>query len=254
MSVTLGARMNPSAVLFETRALDCIVALVRYSANAPIPRHAHAEDGVTVVLDGAVVEETRRGSATGTAGWTALRPAETVHVNRFGPAGAYVLGVIPDVDMRGILSDEWLWSDSPVAYRAGLRFMRHRVAANDSCVDDLADLLATFTNAPRERPTTRRMRMVRERLEDPDAHTSVSALARETGIHPVVLARQFRTAYGMSPREYRTLAMARRALQLLVRTKASISEDAHACGFADHSHMCRAFRRGFGWSPRLATR
>jgi AraC family transcriptional regulator len=254
MSVELGARMNPSAVLFATRALDCVVALVRYSPNAPIPAHAHAEDGLTVVLDGAVVEETRRGSATATTGWTGLRPAGTVHANRFGPSGAYVLGVIPDPGMRGVLSRHWRWRDSPLAYRVGLRFIRHRTAPDDACVDDLADLLAAFNDAPGGTPTTGRMRVVRERLEDADAHASVAALAKEIGIHPVVLARQFRAVYGMSPREYRTLAMARRALQMLVRTKAPISEVAHTCGFADHSHMCRAFRTWFGWSPRLAAR
>ena len=245
--------MNPSAVLFGTRALDCIVALVRYSANAPIPPHAHAEDGVTVILDGAVVEETRRGSATGTAGWTALRPAEMLHENRFGPEGACVLGVIPDPEMRGVLSDQWQWSDAPGAYRAALRFMRYRTAAPESCADNLAELLAALCDAPPERGTMRRMRRIRSRLDDPEAHPSVVALARELDIHPVVLARQFRAAYGISPREYRTLAMTRRALQLLVRTKAPISQIAHACGFADHSHMCRAFRRWFGWSPRIAT-
>jgi AraC family transcriptional regulator len=32
-------------------------------------------------------------------------------------------------------------------------------------------------------------------------------------------------------------------------TKAPLSQIAHECGFADHSHMCRAFRRVAGWRP-----
>jgi len=243
--------MSPSAVLFAARALDCVIAVVRYAANGCIPAHAHVEDGVSVILDGSVVEETRRSTAGASAGWTGFRPAGEVHTNRFGPAGACLFAVIPERDLRDVLTRRWCWNDSPVAYRAGLRFLRHRGVCDDSCVDDVADLLAVFNDARCDRPTSSRMRAVRKRLEDPEAQTSVATLARETGVHPVVLARQFRSAYGMSPREYRTFVMVRRALQLLVRTKAGIAEIAHDCGFADHSHMCRAFRVALGFSPRV---
>jgi len=237
-------------VLFASHALDCVVAVVRYPANGCIPAHAHVEDGVSVILDGSVVEETRRNTAAASAGWTGFRPSGEVHTNRFGPNGACLFAVIAERDLRDVLTRKWCWNDSPVAYRAGLRFLRHRAAPDDSCVDDLADLLGVFNDARYERPTSGRMRSVRKRLEDPEAHASVTSLARESGIHPVVLARQFRGAYGMSPREYRTFVMVRRALQLLVRTKAGIAEIAHDCGFADHSHLCRAFRVSLGVSPR----
>src|SRR3954470_19018622 len=125
MSHGLAARINPSAVLFESHALDCIVALVRYAPHSCIPLHAHEEDGVSVILDGAVVEETRRGEFAGSVGWTGLRPAREVHTNRFGPTGAYVLAVIPEPSAHGILPLQWSWSDSPNAFRAGLRFVRH---------------------------------------------------------------------------------------------------------------------------------
>jgi AraC family transcriptional regulator len=201
-----------------------------------------------------VGEETRGGEFAGSVGWTGLRPAGEVHTNRFGPTGAYVLAVIPEPSAHGILPLRWCWSDAPSAYRAGLRFVRHRADPEDSCADHLAELMATLGESGPERRDSARMRVIRARLEDPEAHTSVVALAREAGIHPVVLARQFRAVYGVSPREYRTHAMVRRALQLLVRTKTPISEIAHTCGFADHSHMCRAFRNTLGWSPGLAAR
>jgi AraC-like DNA-binding protein len=74
-------------------------------------------------------------------------------------------------------------------------------------------------------------------------------MAKLMNVHAVHLARQFRQTYGMSLREYRTMQLVKRAATLVVGTKAPLSQIAHDCGFADHSHMCRAFRRIAGWSP-----
>jgi AraC family transcriptional regulator len=91
-------------------------------------------------------------------------------------------------------------------------------------------------------------------LEDPERRPSVSAVARELDVHPVHLARQFRQAYGVSLREYRTIRLVKRAATAILGTKTPLSRIAHDCGFADHSHMCRAFRHVAGWSPsRLRT-
>jgi AraC-like DNA-binding protein len=67
-------------------------------------------------------------------------------------------------------------------------------------------------------------------------------LAAQAGVHPVYLARRFRGAFGVSLREYRQIAQVRRATRLILGTRRSLSEIAHHCGFADHSHMCRSFR------------
>ena len=89
----------------------------------------------------------------------------------------------------------------------------------------------------------------RRLLDDPEQRLSVSALARTMNLHPVHLARQFRQTYGVSVREYRTIQLVKRAATLVLGTKTPLSQIAHECGFADHSHMCRAFRRVAGWSP-----
>jgi AraC family transcriptional regulator len=90
---------------------------------------------------------------------------------------------------------------------------------------------------------------VRRLLDDHERRPSVSALADTMDVHPVHLARQFRQAYGVSLREYQTMQLVKRATAAIVSTKAPLSRVAHDCGFADHSHMCRAFRQVTGWSP-----
>jgi AraC family transcriptional regulator len=234
--------MSPSEVLFETCVADSTVTVVRYAPFQEIRPHAHGEEGLTVVLHGAFLEEAQRGTMLACAGSVATRPYGLRHTNRFGPEGAVILAVIPDRDRfgRGEPFREWTWLEIPAAFRAGLRLV-----GQDE--DALPELLAAL--GPRERTDKVALRRVRHLLEDPERRASVSALARTMDVHPVHLARQFRQAYGVSPREYRTIQLVKRATTAILATKTPLSRIAHDCGFADHSHMCRAFRHVAGWSP-----
>jgi AraC family transcriptional regulator len=113
--------------------------------------------------------------------------------------------------------------------------------------DALPELLSVLSPPARlDRDLAARARRA---LDDPEQCSSVSALARSMDVHPVHLARQFRHAYGVSMREYRTIRLVRRAASAIVSTRVPLSRIAHDCGFSDHSHMCRAFRHVTRWSP-----
>jgi AraC family transcriptional regulator len=232
--------MSPSEVLLETRIAESTVTVVRYAPFQRIHPHAHGEEGLTVVLQGTFLEEAHRGTMLAQAGSVATRPYGLPHTNRFGPEGAVILAVIPDRDRFEERISDWAWSDIPAAFRAGLRLV-----GRDE--DALPELLAAVGSQKRlDRITAAR---VRRRLDDPEQRASVTDLARSMDIHPVHLARQFRQAYGVSVREYRTIQLVKRATTAILATKTPLSRIAHDCGFADHSHMCRAFRHVAGWSP-----
>ena len=237
--------MSPSEVLVETRVAGNTVTVVRYAPFQELKTHAHGEEGLTIVLQGTFLEESLRGTLVAPAGSIATRPYGMLHTNRFGSDGAVILAVIPDRDRFVEPIREWTRSDIPAAFRAGLRL----VARDENA---LPELLAAIS------PRTRRDRMAAVRahrlLDDPEQRLSVSALAQSMNLHPIHLARQFRETYGVSLREYRTIQLVKRAAALVLGTKIPLSRIAHECGFADHSHMCRAFRRVAGWSPsRLRT-
>jgi AraC family transcriptional regulator len=83
---------------------------------------------------------------------------------------------------------------------------------------------------------------VGDRLELP-------ALARVVGFGVPHFCRLFRATFDQSPHEYvreRRLEAARR---LLATSDSSVSEIAHACGFADQSHLTRCFKLQFGVPP-----
>jgi AraC family transcriptional regulator len=239
-----------SAVLFHHDAGSFHMKLVRYAPNHRMAPHAHDEHGVSIVLDGALVEEAEHRSVAPTSGWTVVKPAGTYHANRFGPAPTTLLALV----FRESLDDQpptWRWLDRPATYRAGLRLLRAVKRGGAADRDDaLTDLVASLGPAVCSRsgelPWLRR---VRSALDEPDQRVSVADLAASAGVHPVYLARRFRGAFGVSVREYRQIAQVRRALQLIVGTRRSLSEIAHHCGFTDHSHMCRSFRIVAGVNP-----
>jgi AraC family transcriptional regulator len=239
-----------STVLFERNADAFVLRLVRYAPGRQMPLHAHDEHGISIVLDGALVEEAEHRSVTATAGWTVVKPAGTYHANRFGPAPTTLLGLVfrephDDREQRA-----WRWLDRATTYRAGLRLlravMRGATADRSEAAADLMASLGAATVSRREIPW---LLDVKSALDEPFAAESVDDLAARAGVHPIYLARRFRGAFGMSMREYRQIAQVRRATQLIVGTRRPLSEIAHSCGYADHSHMCRSFRRVARMNP-----
>jgi AraC family transcriptional regulator len=132
--------------------------------------------------------------------------------------------------------------------QSALRLLRARPAEGaglDSALDSdmLTELVASLADERHGQADVAWLRRVKRTLDDPsETPPSVATLAADAAVHPVYLARRFRAAFGMSVREYRQIVQVRRAIQLVVGSRRSLSDIAHGCGFADHSHMCRAFR------------
>jgi AraC-like DNA-binding protein len=74
-------------------------------------------------------------------------------------------------------------------------------------------------------------------------------LAREVGVHPVYLARVFRSHYGVTIGMLRRRLRAERALVRLRTENTPLAELALDLGYADQSHFCRDLKRETGWAP-----
>ena len=62
-------------------------------------------------------------------------------------------------------------------------------------------------------------------------------------------ARSFRRAHGQTLGEYVRRLRIEDACRRLITTESAITEVALECGFSDHSHFARVFRRHMGVSP-----
>lgn len=80
---------------------------------------------------------------------------------------------------------------------------------------------------------------------------SLGTLARQVGVAPWPLSRAIRALLGVPLREYLVRRRIDRALeQLAVSPRMTISEAAHAAGFASHAHFTDVVRARFGSGPR----
>ena len=78
---------------------------------------------------------------------------------------------------------------------------------------------------------------------------SSAEIARALGLHPVYLARVVRAATGRSLSELRRAFAVREAADRLAGGERAPSEIALEVGFADQSHLNRAFRAELGTTP-----
>lgn len=136
-----------------------------------------------------------------------------------------------------------------------------RIAAELETPDDLSalaldalvlELLVAALRAPRPRRNAPPpwLARIEERLRagfiDPPGMRS---LAKEAGVHPVHLARVFRSQHGTTVAGYVRRLRVAWAQEELLRPGATTVEVALGAGFADQSHFARVFLRVVGLSP-----
>ena len=89
----------------------------------------------------------------------------------------------------------------------------------------------------------------RQRIDDdPAANHRLADLAAEAAASRFQLLRAFQRELGLTPHAYvlqRRIALARR----LIAQGSALADVAHGAGFADQSHMTRAFVRHLGYTP-----
>ena len=90
---------------------------------------------------------------------------------------------------------------------------------------------------------------IRDRLaDDPVWVPSLLELSAMAGLGRYQLLRRFERVYGMTPFRWQRQVRVERARELIARRR-PLAEVAADCGFADQSHMTRAFTEHFGFTP-----
>jgi AraC family transcriptional regulator len=87
-----------------------------------------------------------------------------------------------------------------------------------------------------------------------EVRLDVGDVAAQIGVHPVHLARVFRTTLGCSPGELLRWRRVDRAADMLRHSDISGAQIAAQVGFSDQSHMTRAFRATYGIAPGVYRR
>ena len=233
------------------------VSLARYWAGGVMPEHAHDHASVSVVLAGGLAERVGRREVEAGPFSVVVKPAEVAHEDRFGRAGARMLGVdltaeaVRDLPGWREGGAGWRWHHAPEGTERAVRMGLDALAETPdetAVADAIAALLHTATVASGALPPW--LARVREHLHDAwrEAPT-VSALADEAGVHRVHLARRFRQHLGTTVTAYLRGLRVQSAAHALAAGDAPLAQIALDAGFADQPHFSRSFRRATGLAP-----
>jgi AraC-like DNA-binding protein len=174
-----------------------------------------------------------------------------------GARGWHILYLEPDLVMRE-LADEFGGGDvvfQPVARDPALarEVMKLLGALEPSTAcDDAEEILLTCLARVVQRHCLSGPRLPRRAVQwieaEPDAATPLFALAASCGVSRFQLIRGFMREVGTTPHAYRIQLRVRLARRHLTQGR-SVAEAALLAGFADQSHLTRAFVRQFGITP-----
>lgn len=159
--------------------------------------------------------------------------------------------------------------DDPVLFRVLQRLFRRierwsarpmdgateTLACEESLVEASVLLVARHgtarlrTDTPHNDSPGSDLRRLRDRLADAPLDTpSLAELAAMTGLSRYQVLRRFEKAYGLPPHAWLLSRRTEHALRL-IRGGETLANAAAASGFADQSHMTRAFLRHHGFTP-----
>ena len=201
--------------------------------------HRCAVATIAAALDGtfdlAIADAARRLGPMRTVPAAVIGPGVHHHVAASGPMAFVYLDAASGAWRR-------LAGHDPEALRA-------RLAARARAPDP-AGVLDLFDGAE---PIDPRTTQVLARIgADPEALRTVRAAAAAVGLSPSRLQTLLRAGVGVPLRRYRLWR--RMALAMLaVRDGGTLTQAAHAAGFASSAHFSTAFRRMFGIAPSRLT-
>ncbi len=231
-------------------------------------RHTHDQFGIGVLNQGAQRSASGRGPVEAIAGEViTVNPGE-VHDGAplGGPRAWRMLYLDPTLVTRaateaGMPGSESIAFAQPVIRDAALAalVLRTHALATDPAADGLAreTALVELLDTVLRRHASHRSRAAlpaaiaraRRRIDDdPAADTTLADLAAEVGLSRFQLLHGFRRETGLPPHAYRIVQRVLRA-RGMIRARVPLAEIAAALGFADQSHMNRAFLRVTGATP-----
>ncbi len=228
-------------------------------------RHIHDEFGIGLMTGGAQRSWSGRGAVEAACGQLiTVNPGEVHDGQPVGQARSWSMLYLSARLVGDIVSDTTEGKITvrelrqPVVTNPALAamFVQARAAALDAApARDLSeDLIALFggligTRSLAISRTDRRIARLREAIDDdPAAPHGLPTMAAQAGLSRFQTLRAFARLTGLTPHAYtvqKRLDLARRQM----RCAMPLAEAAIEAGFADQSHMHRAFSARYGYTP-----
>jgi AraC family transcriptional regulator len=220
-----------------------------------LPRHHHDSAWFTFLFAGSYIERLSSSERRCSAGMVMWHPAGLVHENSFVSNGHNLNLVIGPEWLEGLPADISLpdrarsW-EGGLPYRLGLELYRSLNQDAQISHESVFNLISLCASSKAAHGQSRWLPLILEWMNEEYSCTlTLVQASKQASVHPVHVSRSFRHMLGCTFREYLTLIRLRRATDLLKRSSTSITEIAVGCGFSDHAHFTRTFKRATGLTP-----
>ncbi|WP_323121254.1 helix-turn-helix transcriptional regulator [Burkholderia alba] len=248
------------------RCADAPIEAISLATDRAFPRHAHDQFGIGVIAAGAHRSWSGRGQVDAHAGDAIMvNPGEIHDGAPLGGARAWRMVFVEPETVRRLAAEEGLDAveltrpavrDPLLAAHFARLFARataiaaQPTASSEALVRLAAHVLTHHAARPlRLAGPAPSVRRALERIDAaPAAPVTLEELAALSGVSRFQLLRGFSRDVGITPHAYLVQQRVRLARTLLASGR-SIAEVAFDAGFADQSHLTRAFARQFGLTP-----
>jgi AraC family transcriptional regulator len=243
------------ASLFDIRRLTAT------RSEDEVETHCHDDAHFVLVLSGGYISSALHAPPRAPSPTLVFNPAGTTHRDRFVDGKGSFMTVSLDPALLSGAEELHAAQECAAVLRdtasaaAAFRIAREIGRGGDVALLEAGawDMLAGLHRAaPTSRPALPAWaHQAYEAVMDlaTDAHVRIADVAAAIGVHPVHLARVFRQAWGCSPGDLLRWRRVEQASGLLRRPELGMAEVALSVGFADQSHMTRAFQARYGMTP-----
>jgi len=234
----------------------------RYPASHLVPRHAHDDAGICLVLAGSFEDRVNGAGTLRVPGQLLFHPMGLSHANHYGRQGARLLGIglerawLEKVCAGCLLPERSveLKNSAPnLALRVYRELYQEDAAACLALEGLVLQLAAEVSRRALPPPDRRSPRWLVRVLELLHAHLGrplrLAALSAEAAVHPVHLLRTFKARVGCTPGAYRRRVRVDWAREQIIRGGMTLVEIALSAGFSSQAHFTNTFRRVTGITP-----
>ncbi len=234
-----------------------------YPGGLFVPPHSHTTANATIILTGELSETSQGCTRQCRPGSVVLKPAGTIHSNKFSPSGARTLVIevlaneasVPS--FHSALGWDYHWVSSGALTRAMVHlfqaFRGRDPEILNAEVDGVFDFLCGEVGAgsqPLPVAAPLWLKDLKTLIDESVARPlRVGELAKLAGTHPVYLTRVFRRFHGTGVGEYIHRRRATHVASMLTQSNSPLKEIANSSGFADQAHMTRVFKSQMGITP-----
>lgn len=246
---------DASASIFDIRRLRAT------RGEDEVATHRHDDAHFVLVLSGVYISSALHAPPRAPSPTLVFNPAGTTHRDRFvdGKGSFMTVSLDPTLlsgadELRAAQECATVLRDTASA-AAAFRIAREIDRGGDVALLEASawEMLASLHRAtPTSRPALPAwIHQAYEAVMDlaTDTHLRIADVAAALDVHPVHLARVFRQAWGCSPGDLLRWRRIEQACALLRRPELCMAEVALTVGFADQSHMTRAFQARYGMTP-----